>query len=46
MAKALLFILLLMGLAAALVKVMEWFECKKGINILPSTLIEMVAVIE
>ena len=45
MAKALLFILLLMGLAAVFMRVIEWFEINKGINILPSTLIEMIAVI-
>ena len=45
MAKVLLFILLLIGLTAVLKKVSEWFEDNKDINIIPSTFIEMVAVI-
>lgn len=45
MAKVLLIILFLIGLTAVLKKVAKWFAENKDINIIPSTFIEMVAVI-
>jgi len=45
MAKVLLIVLLLAGLTAGFRAVAEWFRDTKNINILPASLIEMVAVI-
>ncbi len=45
MAKALLVILLLIGLCAAFKKTAEWFKHTKNINIVPAAFIEMIAAI-
>lgn len=45
MGKAIIFIFLLLGLTVIFKKVAEWFQDTKDINILPASLIEMVAVI-
>lgn len=45
MGKALIFIILLIGLTAYFKKAAEWFIENKNINIIPAALIEMVAVI-
>lgn len=44
MGKALIFVFLLIGLTAFFKKAAEWFQNNKNINIIPSALIEMVAV--
>ena len=44
MGKALVFVLLLIGLTAFFKKAAEWFQDNKNINIIPASLIEMVAV--
>ena len=45
MEKALICIILLVGLAAVFRRVANWFEYNKNINIVPASVIEMVAVI-
>ena len=45
MGKALIFVLLLIALTVLFKIVADWFQYNKNINIIPSTLIEMVAVI-
>ncbi len=42
MAKALIFILLLLGLTAVFKRVAEWFDDVKNINIVPATLREII----
>ena len=45
MGKAILIILLLVGLCAAFRKVAEWFQDNKNINIVPAAFVEMIAAI-
>lgn len=45
MTKSLIFILILFGLTASFKKVADWFQNTKNINIIPASLIEMVAII-
>lgn len=45
MGKAILIILLLVGLCAAFRKAAEWFQENKNINIIPAAFIEMIAAI-
>lgn len=44
MGKALIFVILLIGLTTFFKKAAEWFQDSKDINIIPAALIEMVAV--
>ena len=45
MGKVLIFVFLLVGMTALFKKATEWFRDSKNINIIPSSLIEMPAVI-
>lgn len=44
MGKALIFVLLLIGLTAFFKNAAEWFQDNKNINIIPAAFIEMIAV--